>query len=180
MSQNFTTWQPRLTLAFLATIAMLVVTTLPATGGSATRAGSHADSLPSAWIPGDTTAADQLIQPEDLARLLADSTARRPAVLQVGFKVLFRSGHIPRSRYIGPGSKPEGLAALKEALRGSSRQQPVVLYCGCCPWTDCPNVRPAYRVAREMGFKNVRVLYVAKNLQHDWIDQGLAISQGDP
>jgi hypothetical protein len=85
-----------------------------------------------------------------------------------------RSGQGRRQR-----SKPEGLAALKKALHGIPRQQPVVLYCGCCPWTDCPNVRPAYRVAREMGFKNVRALYIAKNLQYDWIDKGLAISQGD-
>jgi 3-mercaptopyruvate sulfurtransferase SseA len=179
MSQSFYTRLQRLAFGFLATTAMFVVTTLQAVGGSAPQAVATPDSLPSVLTAADTTAAGQLIRPEDLARLLADSTARRPALLQVGFKVLYRSGHIPRSRYIGPASKPEGLAALKKALRGIPRQQRVVLYCGCCPWTDCPNARPAYRVAREMGFKNVRILYVAKNLQHDWIDKGLAISQGD-
>jgi len=25
----------------------------------------------------------------------------------------------------------------------------------------------------------VRVLYVAKNLQHDWVEKGLPVSQGD-
>jgi hypothetical protein len=100
-------------------------------------------------------------------------------VLHVGFKVLFRSGHIPGSRYIGPASTPDGLAALKQVLREIPRQQAVVLYCGCCPWTDCPNVRPAFQAAREMGLKNVRLLYLPENLQHDWIDKGLPISKGD-
>ncbi len=179
MRQNSNTRLQRLPLGSLATIAMLLVTALPGIGGSAPRPGAGADSLRLVPTPGDTTAADQLIQPENLARLLADSTAQRPAVLHVGFKFLFQSGHIPQSRYIGPASKPEGLAALKKALRGIPRRQAVVLYCGCCPWTDCPNVRPAFGVAREMGFRDVRVLYVAKDLQRDWVDKGLPVSKGD-
>jgi hypothetical protein len=100
-------------------------------------------------------------------------------VLQVGFKVLFRSGHIPGSRYIGPASKPEGLAALKRVLQKIPRGQAIVLYCGCCPWADCPNVRPALRAARRLRSGNVQVLYMGKNLQHDWVEKGLPVSQGD-
>ncbi len=178
MRQNFNTRPQRLSLGSVAAIAMLLVTTLPGIGGSApgAGAGAGADSLHSVLTPGD--AANQLIQPEKLARLLADSTGQRPEVLHVGYKFLFQGGHIPQSRYIGPGSTPEGLAALKQALRGIPRRQSVVLYCGCCPWIDCPNVRPAFGVAREMGFRNVRVLYVAKDLKHDWIDKGLPVSKG--
>ena len=91
----------------------------------------------------------------------------------------FRSGHIPGSRYIGPASKPEGLAALKRALHKIPREQAIVLYCGCCPWADCPNVGPALHAAQELRSGNVRVLYVAKNLQHDWVEKGLSVSQGD-
>ena len=114
-----------------------------------------------------------LIQIDELASLLSDSTAARPALLHVGFAPLYRSGHIPGSRYVGPGSKPEGLASLKKALESLPAEQPVVLYCGCCPWTDCPNVRPAFRLARQSGRRNVRVLYVTRNLERDWIDKGL-------
>jgi hypothetical protein len=163
----------------VATIAMVLVITIPGLGDSAPRAGAAADSLPLVLTPGDPAAANQLIQPEKLARLLADSTGQRPEVLHVGFKFLFQGGHIPRSRYIGPGSKPEGLAVLKQALRGIPRKHTVVLYCGCCPWIDCPNVRPAFGVARAMGFRDVRVLYVARDLKHDWIDKGLPVSKGD-
>lgn len=120
-----------------------------------------------------------LIHIEDLARLLADTTAARPTLLHVGFAPLYRSGHIPGSRYVGPGSKPEGLAELERSLASLPPGQPVVLYCGCCPWTDCPNVRPAFQAAVASGHTNVRVLYVEGNLERDWINQGLPSAKGD-
>ncbi len=160
-------------------VALLVLAALSVAKVPGARAKTGAESVHSALSSADSIASGQLIQPEDLARVLADSTTRQPVVLQVGFKVLFRSGHIPGSRFIGPASKPEGLAALKRALRKIPRAQAVVLYCGCCPWADCPNVRPAFRAAREMGHRNVRVLYVGRNLQHDWVEKGLPIGQGD-
>jgi hypothetical protein len=158
---------------------LVMLSALPVFGAVGSRAEADADSPRSVNALADSTGAGQLIQPEALARLLADPTARQPAVLNVGFRVLFRSGHIPGSRYIGPASKPEGLAALKRALRKIPREQAIILYCGCCPWADCPNVRPALRTAQELRPGNVRVLYVAKNLQHDWVEKGLSVRQGE-
>ncbi|HET7224288.1 MAG TPA: rhodanese-like domain-containing protein [Candidatus Eisenbacteria bacterium] len=127
----------------------------------------------------DSIGAASLIQPAALNRMLALPAARRPALLHVGFKVLYRGGHIPGSRYAGPTSKPEGMKALHDALAPLPRTRTVVLYCGCCPWQDCPNVRPAYRAARALGFRNVRVLYVAKDFEHDWADAGLPVAKGE-
>ena len=120
-----------------------------------------------------------LIHARELAAALAGPTAQRPVVLHVGFHVLYKSGHIAGSRYIGPASKPEGLQALRDAVRKLPRTKPVVLYCGCCPWTDCPNVRPAYAAMASTG-RAVKILYVAKNLQTEWIDAGLPTASGDP
>jgi hypothetical protein len=127
----------------------------------------------------DSIAEADLLQVPQLAALLKAPAAQRPVLLHVGFKVLYRNGHIPDSRYVGPASKPAGIALLKEALRPLPRQKPVVLYCGCCPWHDCPNVRPAFRTASAMGFKDVKVLFIAKNLQADWIDRKLPYREGD-
>jgi hypothetical protein len=33
--------------------------------------------------------------------------------------------------------------ALKKAVAGLAKARPV-LYCGCCPMTKCPNIRPAF------------------------------------
>ena len=163
-------------------VAALVVTVslfALAAGHPASDSTSGAKTQAADSARADTIATRDLIQPEALAKLLADSTAHKPTLLHVGFKVLYKSGHITGSRYVGPGSKPEGLAALEQVLRPMPRQAPIVLYCGCCPWTDCPNVHPAFRVARALGFKNVKVLFVAKNMAQDWIDQGLPTSEGE-
>ena len=99
-------------------------------------------------------------------------------VLHVGPEVLFRSGHIVGSRHVGPASTPDGLQALKQVLREIPQQRSIVLYCGCCPWADCPNVRPALKLAQELGRKDVRLLHLTRNLQHDWTDAGRPISRG--
>jgi hypothetical protein len=48
----------------------------------------------------------------------------------------------------------------------------VVIYCGCCPFAKCPNVRPAFSTLLGMGFKNPRLLNLSHNLKADWIDKG--------
>jgi hypothetical protein len=122
--------------------------------------------------PGD------LMQLDELAAIVTDSTAVQPILLHIGFEPLYRSGRIPGSRFVGPGNKPEGLAALKAALAEAPRDRAVVLYCGCCPWNDCPNVRPAYEVAKASGHPNVKLLYVTGNLERDWIQKGLPAAKG--
>lgn len=121
-----------------------------------------------------TPAPAQLIEPVDLARRLSDRSSRRTEVLHVGFSILFRSGHITGSRHIGPAATPEGLQALQQALRAIPPGHSIVLYCGCCPWVDCPNVRPALQLAQELGRSDVKLLHL-----RDWIDQGLPTSRSD-
>lgn len=119
-----------------------------------------------------------LVQPAALARQLSGPVARRPMLVHVGFDALYRGGHVPGSLYAGPASRPDGIRALANALQPVARDRNVVLYCGCCPWSHCPNVGPAFREARRMGFRNVKVLYVARDLQHDWADKGLPMESG--
>lgn len=126
-------------------------------------------AAPSGTVP---TRAD-LIQPEALAKELALPEAERPALVHVGFQVLYRNGHIAGSKYAGPCSTPRGRAELKKALSTMPKDREIVLYCGCCPWVHCPNVKPAFRVARSLGFKNARILYVVADMQRDWVDKGL-------
>jgi 3-mercaptopyruvate sulfurtransferase SseA len=122
-----------------------------------------------------TVRPEDVIRPDELAKMIAGPAANRPVLLQVGFQALYKGKHIPGSVYAGPASEPEGLAALKKTLAPLPRSGAVVLYCGCCPWKDCPNVRPAYQTARALGFKKVRVLLIAQNLQQDWVAKGLPV-----
>src|SRR5580693_2168605 len=74
------------------------------------------------------------------------------AVLSVAFPVLYRSKHIVHAVDAGPTSKPEGIEALKKAVADLPKNADLVIYCGCCPMLKCPNIRPAYRTLKELGF----------------------------
>jgi 3-mercaptopyruvate sulfurtransferase SseA len=126
---------------------------------------SGAEPVSASVIPRDV-----LLQPEQLHRQLE---AHAPLlILQVGSKVLYQEAHIPGAEYAGPGSRPEGLAALRARVQRLPRIQPIVLYCGCCPWNKCPNVGPAWQLLHSMGFTHVRVLYIADNFGVDWVARG--------
>jgi len=92
--------------------------------------------------------------------------------------VLYRGKHIPGSLYAGPASKPDGLALLKEAAGKLPRNREIVLYCGCCPWSHCPNVKPAVALLKEMGFTRVKTMYVETDFAKDWTDKGYPVELG--
>jgi hypothetical protein len=110
---------------------------------------------------------NDLVQPEQVSKDL-----RTPLLIHVGFPVLYRATHITGSVFAGPGSKEEGIADLKKAVAGQPRTREIVLYCGCCPFDKCPNIRPAFAALHEMGFTHVKVMVVPTNLKTDWIDKG--------
>jgi thiosulfate/3-mercaptopyruvate sulfurtransferase len=112
---------------------------------------------------------NDLVQPGDVAKNLSD-----PLIIHVGFPVLYRSAHISGSVFAGPGSKPEGIADLKKAVAGQPRGREIILYCGCCPWDKCPNIRPAFAALHDMGFTRVKAMVAPTNLKTDWIDKGYA------
>jgi thiosulfate/3-mercaptopyruvate sulfurtransferase len=123
--------------------------------------------------------APELIQPEELARILQSTKGVKPVIFQVGYRVLYQQAHIPNSEYIGPASEPEGIQHLRQRVQGLPRTQSIVVYCGCCPWSKCPNVNPAYKELRSLGFRNVKVLYMADNFGKDWVDKGYPVAKGD-
>jgi thiosulfate/3-mercaptopyruvate sulfurtransferase len=120
----------------------------------------------------------QVVQPAALASQLKNS-GDKPLLLQVGFESLYAQGHIPGSKYCGPGRSADGIARLKTCLEGVSHKRAIVLYCGCCPWAECPNIRPAFEAAKEMGFTDVKVVHVADTLGKDWAAKGYPVSRGE-
>ena len=117
--------------------------------------------------------ASEIVTPAALAEHLKPSL-----VIHVGFPALYHGAHIAGSIYEGPGSKPEGVEALKKAVAGEPRDREIVLYCGCCPWDRCPNIRPAFAALKAMGFTRVRALEIPTNLKTDWIDHGYPTDRG--
>jgi 3-mercaptopyruvate sulfurtransferase SseA len=114
---------------------------------------------------------DALVQPEALHREV-QANPHAALILQVGSRIMFDEDHIPGAEYAGPGSRLEGLQALRARVQGLPRTSAMVLYCGCCPWEKCPNVAPAWALLHGMGFTHVRVLYIAQNFGADWVTRG--------
>jgi thiosulfate/3-mercaptopyruvate sulfurtransferase len=118
-----------------------------------------------------------LVQPPELTAQLAGKGAR-PAVFMVGPNVLYRSKHIPGSVYAGPGNSEAGLDMLKTEAGKLPHDREVVVYCGCCPWDRCPNVKPAVDLLKQMGFAKVKALYLGTGFKADWLDKGYAAEAG--
>jgi thiosulfate/3-mercaptopyruvate sulfurtransferase len=130
-------------------------------------------------LPASTIARADLIQPAELAARLQAPSGPAPLVLQVGFKLLFAQSHITGSEYAGPAGQGDGLAALAQRVAPLPRDAEIVLYCGCCPWAHCPNIAAAYRRLHELGFRHLKVLYIAHDFGTDWVEKGYPASTGE-
>jgi len=111
----------------------------------------------------------ELIEPSELAQVI-NSHEKVPVIISVGPGAV-----IPNSIEVGMARDKANQEALKEKLKHYSRKTKVVIYCGCCPFEKCPNVRPALEVLREMKFTNYYLLDLPHNLKQDWIDKGYPV-----
>ena len=110
---------------------------------------------------------DQLMQPENLAAIINDSAAAKPLIINIG-----PVGSIKGAVKIGPTKEKEQLNELKNLLSKEDNKKAIVIYCGCCPFKDCPNIRPAFSLLTKMKFTNHKLLNLPKNLKVDWINHG--------
>lgn len=108
----------------------------------------------------------QLLEPRDLAQLVQDS-ADSLVIISLG-----AGGIIPGSKDTGPSGEKKGLENLKKELESLPKDSDIVIYCGCCPFDICPNVRPAFNLLNDMGFQNHQLLNLRENIKVDWIDRG--------
>lgn len=126
----------------------------------------------------DVPAASQ-IQPEELVQTIKNGGAQKPVVLYVGPKAFYTQAHIPGAEFIGPVARPEGMEKLRARAASLPKDGPVVIYCGCCPWDHCPNIRPAFAELKKMGFTRVRVLYLANSFGVNWAEKGFPVAKGE-
>jgi rhodanese-related sulfurtransferase len=112
------------------------------------------------WVPG------QLIEPTQLAQAIT-SNKDVPTILSVG-----PGAPIPHSVEIGSIKDADSFEKFKQQLSTLKKDASIVVYCGCCPFEHCPNVRPAIATLKEMKFTNYKLLNLPKNLKADWLDKG--------
>lgn len=113
----------------------------------------------------------QLIEPSELAKTVS-SNKDVPLVISVGPGAV-----IPNSFDAGMASTKDGMDKLKAKLNTLKKDQKIVIYCGCCPFEHCPNVRPAIEALKQMDFTNYYLLNLSHNIKKDWIDQGYPVKK---
>jgi hypothetical protein len=123
--------------------------------------------------------APNLINTQDLVRILQSPKGERPLLIYVGFRFPYTQAHIPGSEYFGPAANPAVVQQLRKHVEGLARDRFIVIYCGCCPWSHCPNVKPAYEALRDLGFTKLKVLYIPDNLGKDWVNKGYPVEKGE-
>jgi thiosulfate/3-mercaptopyruvate sulfurtransferase len=156
--------------AFVFAVCVTIAVAVATVPTHSAQAGQAAGSDP--WTP------TQLVQPADLAEeLSAAKSSTAPTIVYIGFRTLFEGGHIPGASFHGTASTEQGLAELKKWAVVLPRTTNLVIYCGCCPFDRCPNIRPAFAAFREMGFTHLR-LVLPKSFAADWVEKGYAIEKG--
>jgi hypothetical protein len=123
--------------------------------------------------------AADLINTQDLVKILQSPKGGRPLLIYVGFRFPYTQAHLPGSAYYGPAANEAAVQQLPKRVEGLARSRFIVIYCGCCPWSRCPNVKPAYEALRNLGFTNLKVLYIPNNLGTDWVNKGYPFEKGE-
>jgi len=129
--------------------------------------------------PSDPWSVSQSLQAADLAgELTQKKRGTPPTIVYVGLRTLFAGGHIAGASFHGTASEKQGLTEMKKWAEGLPRSTNLVIYCGCCPFEKCPNIRPAFTALRDMGFNNLRVLVLPTNFATDWAGKGYPMEKG--
>lgn len=114
---------------------------------------------------------DQLLQPADLAATLKDNK-EIPLIFSIGPGAI-----IPHSKDMGMIKEEENMKKFKQELKNLPKDTSIIIYCGCCPYEHCPNVRPAMQLLKDMKFTNYKLLDLPHNIKIDWINKGYPTSQ---
>jgi hypothetical protein len=128
------------------------------------------------WIipshAGDPWKPTQLLSPGDLAKSIGDPLAKQPFIFCIGPGALIKG-----SIDIGPARDSVHLNNFREQLSKLPKDAMIVIYCGCCPFEHCPNIRPAFTLLNEMRFTHPQLLNLEHNVKVDWIDKGYPVTQ---
>ncbi len=134
----------------------------------------HQDTAADPW------SSTQVVEPAALVKELGTTSKSRALVVYVGFDFLYQAAHLPDALFYGPARESAGLQRLKTAAQNWPRDRDIVIYCGCCPFNHCPNVRPAFEALKAMGFTRLRVLHIENDFRSDWLKQGYPVEKSLP
>ncbi len=148
-------------------IALILIAIALVNGVAKAQTSSAIKSAPGTDYPWTDS---QLLEPSVLAADIKDGSKS---------KVIFNIGaveDIKGARHIGAVSNAENLEKLRQEVAQLPKNTDIVIYCGCCPFTKCPNARPAFTELKKLGFTNVKLLNLTTNLKTNWIAKGYPLA----
>lgn len=106
----------------------------------------------------------QIMPTKELAEKIQNNAKDLPVIFNVGpmenIKTAIKTGNT---------DEDEGIKKLTASVSAMKKSSKIVIYCGCCSYANCPNIRPAFKKLQELGFKNVKVLDIPEGLKPDWV-----------
>jgi hypothetical protein len=114
---------------------------------------------------------NELTKPSALAATLK-ANKDVPVIFSVG-----PSAVIPNSIDIGMVKDEKNLDEFKKQLSNLPGSTNILIYCGCCPYEHCPDVRPAIAALQSMKFTNYHLLDLPHNIKTDWIAKGYPVKE---
>ncbi|PBQ34616.1 hypothetical protein CNR22_23505 [Sphingobacteriaceae bacterium] len=107
---------------------------------------------------------EQLMPTKDLAEKIKTNAKDKPIIFNVG-----PMENIKTAVFVGRATSATCVEKMKSTLSMENKTKQVVVYCGCCSYASCPNIKPAYDALMGMGFKNTKVLELPEGIKPDWV-----------
>jgi thiosulfate/3-mercaptopyruvate sulfurtransferase len=117
---------------------------------------------------------EQLMPTKELAdKILSNANPKdKPLILNVGPMELIKS-----AVDVGRATSVTGIEKIKSTVALENKNRTVVVYCGCCSYASCPNIKPAYDALIASGFKNAKVLELPEGIKPDWVAKGYPMEE---
>jgi thiosulfate/3-mercaptopyruvate sulfurtransferase len=110
---------------------------------------------------------EQLMPTQELADKINANAKDKPLIFNVG-----PMENIKGAITIGAATNATFSDRIISALAMENKTKPIVVYCGCCSYSSCPNIKPAYDLLIAKGFKNSKVLELPEGIKPDWVAKG--------
>ena len=94
-----------------------------------------------------------------------------PVILNVGDE-----GKIKGSLQVGVMTEKKDSDLLLK-LKGVSKKQEVVVYCGCCTLDNCENIEKAFNILKKNGYTNVKALNLGDGYGPGWQGKGYPVEK---
>jgi hypothetical protein len=120
--------------------------------------------LLSAFSQAPTWKKEQLMPTQELADKIKTNAKDKPIIFNVG-----PMENIKTAVFVGRATSATCVEKMKSTLAMESKTKPIVVYCGCCSYASCPNIKPAYDALIGLGFKNTKVLELPEGIKPDWV-----------